>query len=111
MNRTLRLLVTFVAIALLSPLAADAYGPHGYYRGGIWIDPWWVAPSPYYSAPRVIVERPATEYYVQPAPQQPEEPAYWYYCRRPEGYYPYIKQCPDGWMKVVPTPPSQRQEK
>jgi len=32
---------------------------------------------------------------------------YWYYCRKPEGYYPHVKKCPDGWMKVVPQPPAQ----
>ncbi len=30
---------------------------------------------------------------------------YWYYCRNPEGYYPHVKKCPNGWMKVVPQPP------
>jgi len=30
---------------------------------------------------------------------------YWYYCRKPEGYYPHVKKCPDGWMRVVPQPP------
>jgi hypothetical protein len=46
---------------------------------------------------------------VQPAPQ-PEEPNYWYYCHNPEGYYPYVKKCPSGWMKVVPSPPTTDQE-
>jgi hypothetical protein len=41
--------------------------------------------------------------FVQPVPTQ-EKQYYWYYCRHPEGYYPYVKQCPEGWMKVVPNP-------
>jgi len=43
--------------------------------------------------------------YVQP--EQPED-NYWYYCRDPEGFYPYVRNCADGWMKVVPdaTPPN-----
>lgn len=32
---------------------------------------------------------------------------YWYHCDNPNGYYPYIKACPDGWKKVTPTPPPQ----
>ena len=32
---------------------------------------------------------------------------YWHYCRNPEGYYPHVKKCPDGWMRVVPQPPAQ----
>ena len=33
----------------------------------------------------------------------------WYYCQKPEGYYPYIQRCPDGWIKVVPpaSPPGR----
>jgi hypothetical protein len=111
MSHIVRILMALFIFIILSPLVAHAHGAHGYYRGGVWINPFWVAPYPYYSiypyysAPEVIVERPAPDYYVQPAPQRPEEPAYWYYCRKPEGYYPYVKQCPDGWMKVVPAPP------
>ena len=47
-------------------------------------------------------------YYDYPYYQQPQEqPYYWYFCQDPQGYYPYIKSCPGGWMKVVPnvTPP------
>jgi hypothetical protein len=40
---------------------------------------------------------------------QSEEPSYWYYCQNPQGYYPYVKQCPSGWTKVPPSavPPDQ----
>ena len=67
--------------------------------------------SPYYSQPPVIIHQQAPNVYVQPAPQYaPAPPApesnYWYFCRESNGYYPYVKQCPQGWMKVVPTPPS-----
>lgn len=111
MNGTVRIVITLVIIVLLSPLTSYARGQHGYYHGGPWIDPWWVlpfVPYMYYSAPPVIVQQPSTDYYIEPAPQQSEGPAYWYYCRKPEGYYPYVQQCPEGWMKVVPTAPSNR---
>lgn len=61
---------------------------------------------PSYADPPVIVQQPATEMYAQPAPQ-PAEQSYWYYCQNPQGYYPYVKQCPSGWMKVVPSPSRQ----
>ncbi|MCP5246278.1 MAG: hypothetical protein H6937_10200 [Burkholderiales bacterium] len=32
---------------------------------------------------------------------------YWHYCRNPEGYYPYVKQCPEGWLQVAPQPAPQ----
>jgi hypothetical protein len=40
--------------------------------------------------------------YVEPA-QQPEEQYYWYFCPDSKNYYPYVKNCPGGWLKVVPT--------
>lgn len=30
---------------------------------------------------------------------------WWYQCRNPSGYYPYITECPAGWEKVAPAPP------
>src|ERR1700681_633280 len=27
---------------------------------------------------------------------------YWYYCADPEGYYPYVQNCPTAWMLVAP---------
>jgi hypothetical protein len=34
-----------------------------------------------------------------------EQPGYWYYCTDPEGYHPYVKDCPQGWLQVVPSGP------
>jgi hypothetical protein len=82
---------------------------------GIWVGPGWVDPYPYYSypyypyyrEPPIIVQQP--EVYVQPAPAPAptQQPSYWYFCKEPQGYYPYVNKCPSGWMKVVPTPPGQ----
>ncbi len=106
--------VVSVILAAATLLLAGSFPAlaHGYVRGGIWIGPgwgpgWWgpAYPYPYYAAPPVVIQQqpqPPTEYV---APQQPEAPSYWYFCKDPQGYYPYVKQCPGGWMKVVP--PSQ----
>ena len=42
-----------------------------------------------------------------------EQPYYWYFCQDPQGYYPYVKNCPGGWMQVVPqmTPPNMASPK
>jgi hypothetical protein len=84
-------------------------GWHGPYHTWGWgttvvLGPFWY-PYPYYQAAPVIVQQPPAVY-AQPEPQQDN---YWYYCPNPQGYYPYIKSCPGGWMKVVPevTPPNQ----
>jgi hypothetical protein len=65
------------------------------------MEPWWypyppVVVEPY---PRVVVERPPQV--VLP----PQPPPSWYYCENPQGYYPYVQQCPGGWRQVAPTPP------
>lgn len=65
-------------------------------------------PYPYY--PPAVVTVPAMpQTYIQQAPQAPavqqNQSAYWHYCNNPEGYYPYVKECPDGWQLVEPTPP------
>jgi hypothetical protein len=82
------------------------HGNHVGFSGGIWVGPGWGAvwPGPYYPyyvSP--VVVQPRYEEYVAPAPEA-EEQDLWYYCRKPEGYHPYIKKCPGGWMKVVPPP-------
>jgi hypothetical protein len=112
-------LVLFVMICLPGHNAESrgyGHGGHGPHVGvGVWLGPGWWGPyyPPYYSpnyypyyreAPIVIEQQP--EIYVQPAPQPQERPIYWYYCKDAQGYYPYVKQCPGGWMKVVPTPPT-----
>jgi hypothetical protein len=68
-------------------------------------DPFWWGPWPYYSPPPVVVQ-PSSTTYLQ---QGPAAPTYWYYCQSPQGYYPYVTQCPGGWLTVVPPvqPPAQ----
>jgi hypothetical protein len=84
------------------------YGHGGYYRGGwrggIYLGapiiggwPWYPYGYYPYSSPPVVVQQ--NPIYVEP---QQEETYYWYYCQSPKGYYPYVKSCPSGWMKVVP---------
>jgi hypothetical protein len=77
-------------------------GPRFYWGGSFVVVP--SHPYGYYSPPPVILERQPPVYV---EPEQPED-NYWYYCRDPEGFYPYVRNCADGWMKVVPdaTPPN-----
>ncbi len=60
-------------------------------------------PYPAYSPPVVVESSPPV--YVQQGPQ----PQYWYYCESSQAYYPYVKECPGGWLQVVPqsSPPPQ----
>jgi hypothetical protein len=107
------LIVLFIAGLMVQGAQAGWHGHyggwgHGYYRGGwgggIYLGvplgrPWYPYGYYPYSAPPVVVQQ--TPVYVQPQ-QQEEEAYYWYYCQSPKGYYPYVKSCPSGWMKVVP---------
>ncbi len=124
------LVATALATALLvSPAWADrGYGHYGHGDGGwgwglglllgtaILIDatqPRAVYfPSPAYVAPPVYVQPPvvmaAPVAYVSSPPQaQPAEPSWWYYCNSSSSYYPYVRNCPEGWTRVSPQPPGQ----
>jgi hypothetical protein len=63
---------------------------------------WWGWPYyyPYYYPYPAPVAYQAPQVYVQQNGQT--EPYYWYYCEGAQAYYPYVQQCPAGWMKVVP---------
>ncbi len=118
-------LVIFVLLFSVLPVQARGHG-HFSFHGGVWLGPgwggwgpWWWGPAyPYYSypyyygypyyydydwAPPVTQER--RQEYVEPAPQ--DENYYWYFCPDARNYYPYVKQCPKGWLKVVPPPAPQ----
>ena len=102
-----------VLFTSVGPVYAFRPGPPPV-RGGVWVGPgwgpgwgpWWWGPFvyPFYDYPRqpiVIEQQPPVVYDQQN--QQPEEQYYWYYCAESKTYYPYVKQCAKGWMKVVPT--------
>jgi hypothetical protein len=65
---------------------------------GVIVAPSYWAPG-YYSPP---VYSPPTTVYAEPDPAQ-----YWYYCTDPQGYYPYVTDCPSGWLQVVPRGPAR----
>jgi hypothetical protein len=136
MKRFISILLAVITVfmACIMPVQAERFhggggrGSGGHFHGDGWIwgpalglglglglgrlaYPYYGYPYyPYYDQAPVVVQ-PPTEMYVQPVPQQSVEPNYWYYCQDPKGYYPYVQQCPNGWMKVVPSPPPpQRKE-
>ncbi len=116
-----KIICTLLAVAgLILMCSLPGYAGHGghvHFSGSVWIgpgwgwDPWWGPAYPYYyypdyATPPVLVQQPPEEYIQQPA-QQSEEPSYWYYCQDSKGYYPYVKRCPSGWLKVAPSPAPQ----
>jgi hypothetical protein len=71
--------------------------------GSYWWPYWWP-----YRYPYVYPYTYSPQIYVQPSQplsiQPPSSPPVWYYCDNPEGYYPYVQQCPGGWRTVTPSP-------
>ena len=90
-----------------------------WFAGGVWYAysaPVYPYPDPY-QPPVVIVQTPQPPVYVeQNPPVQAAPPAqtapqaqFWYYCRNPAGYYPYVPNCSVDWQKV-PANPAQPQQ-
>jgi hypothetical protein len=109
---------TFTLLVLLlgATLSGSALADHGHFHGrvGVFIGAplFWPGyyPGPYYYPyyyPPVVAVPSAPSQYIergegQAAPQQ--QSGYWYHCSNPEGYYPYVKECPGGWEQVTPQP-------
>ncbi len=116
-SRPVQIVLLIVAMLAVTSLSADARYRHG---GGIWIGaPIWGAPYPYpygypygypppyyYNNSPVVVIQKQPETYIQKVPSAAPEQTYWYYCPSLQGYYPAIKECPKGWIRVVPTEPA-----
>jgi len=125
--KQLHWLLLAAGISLSGVAQAHEYGHygHGYWHGGVGVYfgvpgpyyPYYGYPYPYYPYPPAVIAPAQPPVYVEQQPQtvQPSSvqaqiaPAqdatnYWYYCSNPDGYYPYVKDCPAGWKKVPATP-------
>ena len=106
----------FLFLGICSSAFCDPRGGHHHHFGGprVFIDgywgypyyyPYWYYPYHYpygYSYPYPYYPNADAE---PPVSSGQEQEYYWYYCKDPQGYYPYVDHCPGGWMKVAPTPP------
>ncbi len=106
-----RFLSMLLVLMLAGSGAAWAHGRvHGHvgvYLGPVW-GPSWSYPPPYYYPPQVVVVPPSQPpVYIErqdEAVPHSEAQQYWYFCKSAKGYYPYVKECPEGWHKVLPQP-------
>jgi hypothetical protein len=102
------LLVILLGAAASEPAWADRghhFGGHSRAHVGVFIGAplfWPYYPEPYYYPPVVVVPSSPPVYIEQGASSSQQ---YWYFCNSPQGYYPYVKQCPSGWQQVTPQPP------
>ena len=114
------LLAATVCAGLFGAATAQAYPGHFYGRVGVGVvvDPWpLVYPGwgyyPYYAYQPVVVAQPAAptvyvEQNQQPQQAAPAQSSDWYYCRKPAGYYPYVRSCEKAWERVPSQPPAQQ---
>lgn len=94
-------------------------GHHGFRSSvvigtGVWVGPYWGSywyPSyypyaPYEAyAPTYPVVESQSQSYIEPSSPAPPS-SYWYYCEDARAYYPYVRECPAGWLTVVPQTPA-----
>lgn len=112
------------AVALLSAQVPAQAHDRGRIRGGVVLNfgygwpgywgPGYLYPPPVYYYPRayvppVVVAPESPPVYVErDAPDElgaaPAPPVWWYWCPSAKGYYPYVKECADGWQRVPPQP-------
>jgi hypothetical protein len=120
-------LIVTAALFLLGLVAVDdAFADRGRGRGHGWRghshgrigvgvvigapfwNPWYhPAYYPVYYPPVIIERQPPV--YIEQSPPAESAPrtgyaGYWYYCQSPGGYYPEVRECPTGWVKVPPRP-------
>ncbi len=59
---------------------------------------------PYYYSPPIAVIPVTPPVYIQreQTTMTQTQINYWHYCLSPEGYYPNVQSCPEGWIKVAP---------
>ena len=92
-------------------LGFPIYGP-GYYPAPYYAYPAYAYPAPVYPYPAAVMGSSSPPVYVeqglaQAAPAPAQAQGDWYYCAASKAYYPYVRECPDGWQRVPAQPPSR----
>ena len=98
------------------PMGGYGYGYYPYYGSRFYGSGYYGMPYYYpsypapvvQSAPVIYIERGDNQQVITQEVQKnsPEENQgpWWYYCVDAKGYYPYVNQCPGGWLRVEPQP-------
>jgi hypothetical protein len=104
-----RRLSVFFCLLLVAVGSASAHGVRGRVGIGVNIGPYWgpwMFPPPWYYQPAIVVPPPEPKVYIER--NEAVDAAFWHYCRSLGGYYPYIRECPEGWLQVLPEAEKQR---
>jgi hypothetical protein len=118
---TLAILLPGIVVGDDVAARGHGYGHGGYHRGHARVGAFIAAPlflpgyfdAPFYDYyfynPPLLNAPAAPTTYIQQGAAPPSDEAgegSWYYCADPQGYYPYVQQCPGGWQQVSPQPPA-----
>lgn len=114
---TILILLVLSAAMASGSVMARGRAHFGFYVGGplFWPGPYYAPPyyyPPYYSPyyPPAVIAPAAPPTYIEQGGTQAAPPApqnnWWYYCADAKAYYPYVRECPAGWQRVAPQPPS-----
>lgn len=120
------LVAAFLALPVYHTALADEWHGRGdihgfherdydHWRGGSWYNGfhdgrngwWWIVDGAWYFYPSPIYPYPdpytpsTVEVVPSPGTAVVTQPSYVYYCRNPQGYYPYVPQCYEPWHKVL----------
>mgnify|MGYP003428780312 FL=1 len=88
-------------------------GPGAYWGPGYprpYYYPWpYLYGDPFYAPAPVVVVPSTPPVYIEQSdvaadPAENSAQQYWYFCKGSNKYYPYVKECPGGWQKVLPQP-------
>jgi len=108
------LLLALVGVVATEPALAHGRGRvsvgvgFGPYWGPNWGPGWWYPPPYYYYPPAAVVVPAQPTTYIEQGSAPAEAGNWWYYCESTRGYYPYVKECPAGWQRVSPVPPTAK---
>ncbi|KAB2923976.1 MAG: hypothetical protein F9K30_09915 [Dechloromonas sp.] len=94
----LMLLLVVMPFAVSDASAHGGRARVGVHVGTYW-GPWFM-PPPWYYQPTIVVPAPQPTIYIEQGDGSGE--SLWYYCRSAAGYHPYVRECPEGWLKVLP---------
>jgi len=101
-----------MGIFLGAPIGFNyGYYPYSYYGSPYYGSPYYSPVSAYYPpvqfAPIYTEQNDGPQISPQVAPRdssQNIQGSWWYYCVDSKTYYPYVNQCPGGWLRVAPQP-------
>ena len=73
---------------------------HGSSSGVFFYGSYFAFPAYWFAAAPSLPREPV--YYIERSEEELRASSMWYYCESEAAYYPYVSQCPAGWVQVEP---------